>query len=414
MKYNEQDAQAIIAFWQSKGQSNYAISGWLANWYAESGLRSDNAQNSYMTKYGITDEEYVQRVNDNTWAKPDTGDGFDTDRIGFGLAQWTSSGRKTGLHNLVKSKGVSIADRGAQLEWAYTEYTAPSYKAFKEALDASQDAGDCAVIIMTMYEKPASKDDPNKQQIRRDYANEFYAKYFAGEQPTKEYLLALSAGHYLYTAGKRCDKSLDPNETREWVLNARIADILTDMLAEYKGIKVLRLDDPTGENPVSLAERAQKSDAHNADFYLAIHHNASKEIISGGGVTVYHYPLERNQKQATELYNDVVSANGLVGNRSTPIKATTELYEVAVPEADSILLENGFMTSTTDVPIILTPEFARNTAKGLCKFFVDYFGLEKKKDYDPSDVLAEIESIKNNIKALEVRLAELEALVGGK
>ena len=33
------------------------------------------------------------------------------------------------------------------------------------------------------------------------------------------FILALSAGHYLNTAGKRCLKSLDPAETREWWLN---------------------------------------------------------------------------------------------------------------------------------------------------------------------------------------------------
>ena len=36
--------------------------------------------------------------------------------------------------------------------------------------------------------------------------------------------IAITAGHYRYTAGKRCKKSIDPNETREWVLNARIAE----------------------------------------------------------------------------------------------------------------------------------------------------------------------------------------------
>lgn len=30
--------------------------------------------------------------------------------------------------------------------------------------------------------------------------------------------IALTAGHYYYTPGKRCLKSIDPNETREWVL----------------------------------------------------------------------------------------------------------------------------------------------------------------------------------------------------
>ena len=34
--------------------------------------------------------------------------------------------------------------------------------------------------------------------------------------------IALNAGHYSKTLGKRCLKKLDKNETREWVLNDRI------------------------------------------------------------------------------------------------------------------------------------------------------------------------------------------------
>ena len=42
--------------------------------------------------------------------------------------------------------------------------------------------------------------------------------------------LALGAGHGKGTAGKRCHKSLDPNETREWQLNDRIADKIEKLL----------------------------------------------------------------------------------------------------------------------------------------------------------------------------------------
>lgn len=413
--YDEQNAQKIIKFWQGHGLSNYAVAGWLSNWLIESGFRSNNAQNTYMSQYGITDEEYTQRVDDGTWAKPDTADTFKTDSIGYGLAQWTSSGRKSGLYDYIKSKGLSIADFDSQLEWAWLEYTSKGYKECKEGLETCTSAGDAAVIIMRKFEKPASVKDPKKVQERYDLAEEFYQLYFAAEPVKKKRVLALSAGHYLYTAGKRCDKRIDPLETREWVLNARIADMLTDKLMKYDGIEILRLDDPTGENPISLEERAKKSDNHQADFYLAIHHNAAREIFNGGGVVVYHYPLDRNLEQATELYNDVVDANGLRGNRSRPIVSTTELYEVCVPKADSILLENGFMNSWTDTPIILTEQFAENTAKGLCKFFVDYWKLELKKDESASDILAEIESIRNNIKALEVeldkKLVELGAML---
>ena len=43
-------------------------------------------------------------------------------------------------------------------------------------------------------------------------------------------VIALDAGHGLYTAGKRCLKALDAKETREWVLNDRIVDKLQKML----------------------------------------------------------------------------------------------------------------------------------------------------------------------------------------
>ena len=61
------------------------------------------------------------------------------------------------------------------------------------------------------------------------------------------YKIALTAGHYKYTAGKRCLKSLDPKETREWELNNRIADKVEKLLsASYAGYELLRTDDTTG------------------------------------------------------------------------------------------------------------------------------------------------------------------------
>ena len=58
--------------------------------------------------------------------------------------------------------------------------------------------------------------------------------------------LALTAGHYLGTAGKRCLKALDPKETREWWLNDRIVDKIQKKLSAYEGIEILRTDDTTG------------------------------------------------------------------------------------------------------------------------------------------------------------------------
>ena len=45
--------------------------------------------------------------------------------------------------------------------------------------------------------------------------------------------IAIDAGHGINTKGKRCLKSIDSKETREWWLNDRIADRLQKKLAEY-------------------------------------------------------------------------------------------------------------------------------------------------------------------------------------
>lgn len=191
--------------------------------------------------------------------------------------------------------------------------------------------------------------------------------------------LALSAGHYLYTAGKRCSKSIDPNETREWWLNDRIADRIQVLLSEYSGISVLRLDDTTGKKEVLLKTRSDASNKWGADFYLAIHHNAGINGGKGGGITshVYLTPSAESLVWQKELYNALIAATGLKGNRSNPL-VKQNLHECREPWCPAVLLELGFMDSTTDVPIILTQEYAYKCAQACVDVIVKRAGLKKK------------------------------------
>lgn len=412
MDYREEDALTIKHSLEAKGFTPEQTCGIMGNLYTESKFRADNAQNSYMSKFGITDADYVRMVDDGTWKRPDTGDGFTTDRIGMGIAQWTSSGRKNGMYNSLKSNGLSIADLQGQLDFMWEEFCG-GYKKCLANLRKCTTIEEATCVVAEEYEKPASVIDPDTREkaeaVRISYAKELYEKYYgAGEKPK---VLAISAGHYLYTAGKRCAKQLDPNETREWVLNARIADKLTVILNRYKGIKILRLDDPTGEKAIKIEERAQMSDANNADFYLAIHHNAGANLRPAGGVVVYHYHYDRNKAEATAMYNCLIKHNNLRGDRSNPIANGDHLYEVYKPYADSLLIENGFMDSTHDTPIIITEEFAQQSAEGMAEFFISFWNLQKKEDEEKADILAEIEAIDNNIAALQKRRAELEAML---
>lgn len=188
--------------------------------------------------------------------------------------------------------------------------------------------------------------------------------------------IAIDAGHGLYTAGKRCLKSIDSSETREWYLNDRIADRLEAVLKNYD-CKVIRVDDTTGKTDISLSKRCSQANERKADVYISIHHDAGIKGGSGGGTTVYYYSSNpEREAQAKNLYNCVVDATGLKGNRSNPV-IKNGFYVLKNTTMDAFLIENGFMDSSHDTPIILTDLHANKTVEGLAKFLVTSYGLVK-------------------------------------
>jgi N-acetylmuramoyl-L-alanine amidase len=191
--------------------------------------------------------------------------------------------------------------------------------------------------------------------------------------------IALNAGHYMKTAGKRCLKKLDKNETREWWLNDRICDKIEAKLKEYEGYSLLRVDDTTGATDVSLTNRAKKANTWGADFYLSIHHNAGIKGGKGGGVVAYVYTKVDAKTLAWQkkLYDAIIKHTGLKGNRATPL-AKSNLAECRQTNMPAVLLECGFMDSATDVPIILTDEYADKVATACVEVIVAQGELTKK------------------------------------
>lgn len=191
--------------------------------------------------------------------------------------------------------------------------------------------------------------------------------------------IALTAGHYLGTPGKRCSKSLDPNETREWVLNDRIADKIEKLLQGYTGWELIRTDDTTGKKDISLTARTNAANNFKADFYLSIHHNAGINGGSGGGIVAYTYTNvgETTKAWQKDLYNALIEATGLKGNRSQPL-AKANLHEVKKTVMPAVLLELGFMDSKTDVPVILSEDYADKCAGAIVKVLAERGKLTKK------------------------------------
>ena len=188
--------------------------------------------------------------------------------------------------------------------------------------------------------------------------------------------IALDAGHGLHTAGRRCLAELDPAQTREWQLNSRIMDKLEAALQNCR-CEVLRVDDTTGAQDVSLAVRAAQANGWGADLYLSMHHNAGIKGGSGGGTVVYHdCATEKGRELAVRLYERLTAATGLTGNRSSKV-VKKAYYVLANTKMRAYLIENGFMDSAADTPRILSESHADQTVRGILAWLTADCGLER-------------------------------------
>ena len=214
--------------------------------------------------------------------------------------------------------------------------------------------------------------------------------------------IALDAGHGLYTAGKRCLKELDPKETREWWLNDRICDKIEKKMSVYDDYMLIRVDDTTGKKDIPLEDRVEKANEFGADLYSSMHHNAAKTRISGGGVVVIvdTTASAKSLEYQKIIYENIISFTGLKGNRAIPMPMQN-LYVCKHTEMPAVLAEVGFMNSSTDVPIILTEEFAENVADAMVKSYVEIGNLKLKKEHQEDIDMEELEKLKERVKELE-------------
>ena len=190
--------------------------------------------------------------------------------------------------------------------------------------------------------------------------------------------IAYCAGHDLNTPGKRCLKALDPNETREWVLNDRVADYFAQAAKEYEGVELLRTDDPTGKSFIDIPDRTAKANAWGADIYIDMHHNAGINGGSGGGAVVFSYPGSvKGAKYRDAVYKAIIAAGGIKGNRSQPVQEKA-FDSLRLSNMAAILIEYGFMDSKVDTPVILTDAHAKLAGYATMEGVAKVAGLKKK------------------------------------
>ena len=138
----------------------YGVAALMGNLDAESGLNPKNLENlcerrlKEAGKSYCTDETYTAAVDSGKIGREEFLHPLPNKQYGYGLPQWTSEGRKAGLYDYVKSKGVSIGDLEAQLEYLFKELST-SYKSVLNALKSASSVREASDIVLTKFECPA-------------------------------------------------------------------------------------------------------------------------------------------------------------------------------------------------------------------------------------------------------------------
>ena len=217
------DDGAVWNYLKSAGFTDAGVAGLMGNLYAESGLKSNKVEASSIKKSNIQSHDYNRDYgftydSDSYTAAVDKGlkqglkgsaeqnlkpifgvipeyefvrmpwktsrqksDGTYFGQNGYGLVQWTSFGRKQGLYDLVKKKGVSISDKQTQLEYLLYELQ-NKYPGVYNTLKTTTSLAEASNKVLTDFESP--EDAMSHSSTRASYGQTYYDKFT--KEPPKD------------------------------------------------------------------------------------------------------------------------------------------------------------------------------------------------------------------------------------
>ena len=191
--------------------------------------------------------------------------------------------------------------------------------------------------------------------------------------------IAYGAGHNIANANG-IPGNLDPQKTGEWELNDRVARYFAEAADRYENVELLRVDDPKGLAPIDLYARCKAANDWGADFFLSIHHNAGINGGKGGGLVAFSNPgSKEGEAYRDAIYEACMAHGGIKGDR-WDATLETAFYVLKNTDMPAVLMEYGFMDSTTDVPVILSEEYAKAMGYATMEGIANVAGLKKKAE----------------------------------
>lgn len=151
---------------------------------------------------------------------------------------------------------------------------------------------------------------------------------------------------------------VDGNDVKEKDLTLPMSLMLADILEE-RGYNVVLTR--TGDDSVSLADRAKMANAAGAELFVSIHCNALDRTDYEGIFTYYYPNSTRGEALAKQVQAGVVEATGGIG-RGTPSANFQVLRETTMP---AVLVETGFMTHPGELARLCDPNYQQKIALGI-------------------------------------------------
>lgn len=168
--------------------NEYGVAGLMGNLYAESGCKPWACEPS---RPQTTCSVYISRVNSGEITRAQfigggcsPEGGYISSPKGFGLAQWTSTGRKAGLYDESPVSSVSIADLDRQLSWLRSELSS-SYSSTLSVLRSATSVKEASDYVLIHFEAPSAQYQTDYwKDIRAGYGQAIYDRY-AGSIPSE-------------------------------------------------------------------------------------------------------------------------------------------------------------------------------------------------------------------------------------
>lgn len=201
----------------------------------------------------------------------------------------------------------------------------------------------------------------------------------SGETESKEYTIAIAAGH-----NNTDNKGASYQGLVEEEMTIKVAEYVSQLFSPYTNIKVVQTGS-TSSNPggVKLEDRMQLAKEANPNLLVVIHFNATESHKASGVDTYYKAGDSKSKEFSQILVKTISNAMGLQQRGHHPDTETNKGSLESIGNSAEcgfpcVLAEGGFLDNETDRAVLSSDSGLKNYAKGIVDGVLEYLGIENR------------------------------------